>query len=235
MFTLSIPMKTILKIGHRGAKGHAAENTLASFGKALDMGVNGIELDVHLSSDNVIVVIHDATIDRTTNGKGFVNALSLQELKKLRIENELQIPTLSEVFDFIAQKCFINVELKSDGTAKPVVELIRKYISENGWRYIDFVVSGFDWNALQEVNRLDPNIQIGVLTATDIELAFGFAKFIGAYSIHPYFHLLTAENTMRMQEEGLLVFPWTINETEDIAKIKSFYVNGIITDFPDRL
>lgn len=235
MFTLSISMKTILNIGHRGAKGHAAENTLASFKKALNLGVHGVELDVHLSSDGAIVVIHDATIDRTTNGKGFVNDLSLRELKALRIENELQIPTLSEVFNLIARNCFINIELKGYGTAKPVVELIQKYISESGWSYTDFVVSGFDWNALQEVHRLDPNIQIGVLSSTDIALAFGFAKFIRAYSIHPYFHLLTAENTLRMQEESLLVFPWTVNETEDIAKIKSFHVNGIITDFPDRL
>ena len=92
-------MKPLLIIGHRGAKGHAPENTLISFQKALELGVDGMELDVHLSTDNQIMVIHDETVNRTTNGNGFVNQLSLQELKALRIADAHQIPTLAEVLD----------------------------------------------------------------------------------------------------------------------------------------
>ncbi|HMK06105.1 MAG TPA: glycerophosphodiester phosphodiesterase family protein [Flavobacterium sp.] len=228
-------MHQILNIGHRGAKGYLPENTLASFQKALDLGVDGVELDVHLSSDGEIIVIHDETIDRTTGAKGFVNALSLRELKGFPIENELEIPTLAEVFDLINQQCFINVELKGNGTAAPVVKLIENYISEKNWNYEDIIVSGFDWNALQEVAHLNPKIRIGILTATDLELAIGFAEFIHAYAVHPYFHLLTAQNTIQMQQKGFRVFPWTVNESEDLQKIKSFRVDGIITDFPDRL
>lgn len=228
-------MHQFLNIGHRGAKGHLAENTLASFQKALDLGVDGVELDVHLSLDGEIIVMHDETIDRTTDGKGLVNALSLAELKVFRIENELGIPTLTEVFDLINRNCFINVELKGNGTAAPVVALIDNYISQKSWQYDDFIVSSFDWNALQEVAHLDPKIRIGVLTATDLELAIGFAEFIHAYAIHPYFHLLDAGNTTQIQEKGFLVFPWTVNEPEDVQKIKSFGVNGIITDCPDKI
>ncbi len=225
----------MLKIGHRGAKGYAPENTLASFQKALDLQVNGVELDVHMSSDHEIVVIHDETINRTTNGNGVVDQLSLAELKALHIAEEHQIPTLKEVFDLIDRKIFINVELKGNHTAKPVLALIEKYVAEKKWSYDLFLVSSFDWNALQEIHAMNPKICLGVLTSTDIDLAIGFAKFIGAKSIHPYFHLLTIENTQLMQHHGFNVFPWTVNEREDIEKIKTFEVNGIITDFPDRL
>jgi len=228
-------MQKILKIGHRGAKGHVAENTLASFQKALNFNVDGIELDVHRTADGEIVVIHDDTLDRTTNGHGFVDSHSLQQLKKLRIDNKYEIPTLAEVFDAIDKKCFINIELKGDGTAKPVVKLVERHVAENKWRYADFIISGFDWNALREVSLMNPKIRIGVLTLTDIDLAIGFAEFVNAYAIHPHFHLLTHENTAVMQQKGFRVFPWTINENEDLEKIKSFQVNGIITDFPDRI
>jgi glycerophosphoryl diester phosphodiesterase len=225
----------MLKIGHRGARGYEPENTLISFKKAIDMHVDGIELDVHLSADGEIMVIHDETVDRTTNGKGFVNQLSLPELKRLLINKEHTVPTLTEVLDLVNQKCFVNIELKSYETADKVVDLIEKYISEKNWNYNHFLVSSFDWNALQQVTFLNSEIPIGVLTDTDLELAFAFAKFIQAKSIHPYFHLLTPENTVRLQEKGLQVYPWTVNELEDIKKIKSYNVNGIITDFPDRI
>ncbi len=225
----------MLKIGHRGAKGYEPENTFVSFQKALDMQVDGIELDVHLSSDSEIIVIHDETIDRTTNGKGFVNTLSLLELSAIRIDGKYEIPTLKEVFDLVNQDCFINIELKSYEATDKVVSLVEKYVTKKGWKYDRFLVSSFDWNALQQVAFLNNKIPIGVLTETDLDLALAFAKFIQAKSIHPHFHLLTKENTAQMQEKGLQVFPWTINEVEDIQKIKTFNVNGIITDFPNRI
>jgi glycerophosphoryl diester phosphodiesterase len=225
----------MLKIGHRGARGYEPENTLISFKKAIDLHVDGIELDVHLSADGELMVIHDETVDRTTNGKGFVNQLSLPELKRFLINKKHSLPTLTEVLDLANQKCLINIELKSYETADKVVDLIEKYVSENNWDYDHFLVSSFDWNALQQVTFLNSEIPIGVLTETDLDLAFAFAKFIQAKSIHPYFHLLTAENTIRLQEKGLQVYPWTVNELEDIKKIKSYNVSGIITDFPDRL
>ena len=228
-------MKPILKIGHRGAKGFEPENTLISFQKAIDIGVDSIELDVHLSSDGAIMVIHDETIDRTTNGKGVVNELSLQELKTFQIEKENTIPTLIEVFDLVNKRCFINIELKGKGTSKPVINLIEHYIEEKNWNYGHFIISSFNWSALQEVRKWNLKIPIGVLTHTDLDLAIAFAKFIKAETIHPYFHLLTKENTIKMKNEGFKVFAWTVNETEDIQKIKSFHVNGIISDFPDRI
>ncbi|WP_309641797.1 glycerophosphodiester phosphodiesterase family protein [Flavobacterium sp.] len=228
-------MNQLQIVGHRGAKGYTSENTLISFQKALDMQVDGIELDVHMTSDNEIIVIHDDTVNRTTNGNGIVNQLSLHQLKALRIDSEHQIPTLEEVLDLVDRKIFINIELKGNHTAKPVVALIEKYIAEKNWQYDLFLISSFDWNALQEVHVVNPKINLGVLTSTDIDLAIDFATFIKAKSIHPYYHLLTKENTLTMQQKGFQVFPWTVNEPEDIQKIKTFEVNGIITDFPDRI
>jgi glycerophosphoryl diester phosphodiesterase len=225
----------MLKIGHRGAKGHAPENTLISFQKAIELGVDGIELDVHLTSDLQLICIHDDTLDRTTSGTGLVNSFTLSELKAVRIENLYEIPTLEEVLDLIDKKIFINIELKGKNTAKQVAAIIEHFIKEKNWNYNHFIVSSFDWNALQEVRSLNPKIAIGVLTQTDLGLAIAFADFIKAKSIHPYFHLLNEDNSSVIKEKGFQVFPWTVNEQEDIYKIKSLQVDGIISDFPDRL
>ncbi|MGK4566127.1 glycerophosphodiester phosphodiesterase [Flavobacterium sp. 3HN19-14] len=228
-------MHKILKIGHRGAKGYFPENTLLSFGKAIEMNADGIELDVHLSADNEIIVIHDHTVNRTTNGNGVVKDLTLSELKAFTIDGSEKIPTLNEVFDLVDKKCLINIELKVETTAKPVTTVIEEYVSEKGWKYSHFLVSSFDWNALQEIRKWNPEIPLGVLTETDLELAIGFSEFIKAETIHPYFHLLTKENVAEMQSKGFGIFPWTVNEPEDLNRIKSFNVNGIITDFPDKI
>lgn len=225
----------MVKIGHRGAKGYEPENTLIAFGKAINLGVDGIELDVHLSSDGELMVIHDETVDRTTNGKGEVNQLSLKELKALKIEITEKIPTLTEVLDLVNQRCFINIELKGIGTAQPVIQLIAHYISEKNWDYNNFIISSFDWKMLEETHSLDSKIKIGVLTEESIDTALALAKKINAFAIHPDYELLSKENVILMQQNGFEVYPWTVNSENVIQKIKSFNVNGIISDFPDRI
>lgn len=215
----------MLKIGHRGAKGHLPENTLASFEKAIALGVDMIELDVWLSSDKIPMVIHDETIDRTTSKTGLVTDYNAKELQ------QLGIPTLRDVFKLVDNRCEINVEIKTFLATQSVLDLIVK----SSFDQIKILISSFDWNALQEVRFHDEDIRIGVLTETDLELAMAFAKFIKAEAIHPYFHLLTAENVEKIKEKGFKVFPWTINEPEDITFVKSLEVDGIITDFPERL
>jgi len=228
-------MNKILKIAHRGASGYEPENTLISFAKALEMGVDGIELDVHLSSDGHLMVIHDETIDRTTNGKGAVNQLTLAELKSFRINEKQEIPALDEVLELVDKRCFVNIELKNSDTAEKVVQLIEHYISAKNWKQTHFIVSSFDWNALQQVRFLNDDIRIGVLTETDLDLAISFARFMKAEAIHPDFRLLTNEYVATIKEKGILVFPWTVNESADIQRIKEFQVNGIITDYLDRI
>lgn len=228
-------MNRILKIAHRGASGYEPENSLIAFQKAIDLKADGIELDVHLSSDGKLVVIHDETIDRTTNGNGEVNTMSLKELKSFKINNSQEIPTLIEVFDLVNKHCFINIELKGIGTAKPVIDLIKQYSKEKSWHYNDFLISSFDWNMLEETRILSPKIRIGVLTEESIDDALAFAKKIKAFSINPDYTLLTKENVALQQENGFAVFPWTVNTKEAIQKIKSFKVNGIISNFLDKI
>ena len=225
----------MLKIAHRGAKGYEPENTLKAFQKALDLNADGIELDVHLSADGHIIVIHDETINKMTNGKGFVNTLSLPELKSFLIADQYEIPTLKEVFDLVNKKCLINIELKNADALTKVVSLIDEYVSEKNWNYDHFIISSFDWNALLQVHNFDSKIPIGVLTETDLDLAMAFAETIKAKAIHPYYHLLNEENVAEIQQKGFLVLPWTINIEEDIKKIKSFKVDGMISDFPDKI
>jgi glycerophosphoryl diester phosphodiesterase len=215
----------MLKIGHRGAKGHLPENTLASFEKAIALGVDMIELDVWLSSDKIPMVIHDETIDRTTSKMGLVTDYNAKELQ------HLGIPTLRDVFELVDNRCEINVEIKTFSATQAVLNLIAK----NTFDQSKILISSFDWNALQEVRFHDEDIRIGVLSETDLDLAIAFAKFIKAEAINPYYHLLTAENVEKIKEKGFKVFPWTINEPEDITFVKSLEVDGIITDFPERL
>jgi glycerophosphoryl diester phosphodiesterase len=222
-------MQSVLSIAHRGASSYKPENTLIAFQKAIDLQVDGIELDVHLSSDGEIMVIHDETIDRTSKRKGFVKNYTSLQLKKL------EIPTLIEALDVVNRKCFINIELKGNGTTHPVVDLISNYIFDKNWDYKDFLISSFDWKMLEEVHLLNPKIRIGVLTEEFIEEALAFAKSIKAFSIHPDYRLLTEENVTLMQKNGFEVYPWTVNSAADINQIKSFNVNGIISDCPDRI
>ena len=219
----------MLKIGHRGAKGYVAENTLASFQKALELGVDGIELDVHLSKDNILVVIHDETIDRTTSGKGFVKDFTASQLK------EYGIPTLEEVIDSIDKKCFVNIEIKDSNATKYVLELLQNYIVEKHWNPHLFQISSFDWNVLQLCHSEERRISLGVLTEDSIENALAFAKKINAYSINPFFKLLNSENVLQIHQNGFKIFPWTINSEEDLTFVKSLNVDGIISDFPDRI
>jgi glycerophosphoryl diester phosphodiesterase len=228
-------MSKLLKIGHRGAKGYVAENTIESIQKALDFGVEGIEIDVHVCASGELVVFHDFTLDRMTNGTGEVGKLSLSELKKLRVNGQFLIPTLEEILDVINKKCFLNIELKGKHTASKTCEVIQKYIKEKAWNYSGFLVSSFQHHELEAVFKIDKNIPLGVLTKANVDEAIEFAETINAIAIHPNFALLTSDNVKRAQEKGYKVYTWTVNDTKTIQRMKKYGVDGIISDVPDRL
>lgn len=222
-------MNKIQKIGHRGAKGYIAENTLTSFQKALDMGVDGIELDVHLSADGQIMVIHDDTIDRTTSKKGFVSDYTSLEL------TSLGIPTLMEIIELVNKKSFINIEIKDPKATQPVLQLIENCISKKNWKPNLFLISSFDWSVLQLCHSEARGISLGVLTEDDLTSAFKFAQKINAYSIHPYFKLLNPSIVSDLHQNRFKIYTWTVNSEEDITFVRKLEVDGIISDFPDRI
>ncbi len=228
-------MKKFLKIGHRGAKGHLAENTLESIEIALRQKVDAIEIDVHKCKTGELVVIHDFTLDRTTTGSGEVHKKTLQEIKSYKAEGKYEIPTLEEVLNLIEGKCKINIELKGTNTAAEAYKIINRYISERNWSYEDFIVSSFQKNELFEVNNLDPNIPIGILSKASVDEAMEWGKKLNAFAIHPSAGIISRENIKQMKDAGFKVFVWTVNSLEEIERMKSFEVDGIISDYPDRL
>ena len=225
----------MLKIGHRGAKGHVAENTLASFAKALELGADAIELDVHVCATGELVVLHDFTVDRTTNGTGEVHQLSLAELQTLQVEGEHKIAMLDEVLAFLQGRCFINIEMKGRHTAKPLAELLQKQTDEKSYTYNDFIVSSFQHEELKIMSELNPNVHLGILTQASVAQAWEWAEEFSAKAIHPHFSLLTKDNMKRVHNAGLKVYTWTVNEPDDIARVKEYGVDGIISDYPERL
>lgn len=220
----------MLKIGHRGAKGHVAENTIESFLKAFELGADGIELDVHLSADGEAVVIHDETVDRTIkNAAGFVKDFTVAEFKKLGV------PTLVEVFHILPENMLLNIEIKDSMATKVVVEEIGKFLRLGEIQLQDILVSSFEWAILKEVKELNSLIRIGVLTEEKTEEALAFAEEISAFSIHPFFGLLTDEFVRKIKQKGFQIHTWTVNSPEDITFVRNLGVDAIISDFPDRL
>lgn len=225
----------MLKIGHRGAMGHAPENTLTSFAKALDLGVDGIELDVHLCKSGELVVIHDGRVDRTTDGKGSVIDMTLEELKQLDAGEGHCIPTFPEVLDFVNRRAMIDIELKAEGIAGSVSKVVRHYIREQGWTNDLFLISSFDHHELKRCHDIIPEIPFGpIIAAKPLDYAL-FAQSMKADSIMPFYEFLNGEFVQDAHQRGLKVIAWTVNRPEDIKKMLNIGVDGIISNYPDRL
>jgi glycerophosphoryl diester phosphodiesterase len=224
----------MLKIGHRGAKGHAAENTLASIKKAIDLGVDGIEIDVHRCASGELVVFHDFTLDRMTDGTGEVSKFTYRELKRLKTKGNFEIPTLAQVLAFVDNRCLLNVELKGHDTAKEAARIIKFYVDKKGWEYKNFIVSSFQEALLDEVFSINKDIPLGVLTENNLESAKVLAKKINAVSLHVNYTMLTEEIVEELKQ-NYKVFAFTVNNLNPLARIQSYGVDGIISDYPDRI
>lgn len=228
----------MLKIGHRGAKGYAPENTLASFKKAIELGVDAIELDIQSCKSGELVVMHDDAVDRTTDGNGFVKKLKLKELKKLDAGMGERIPTLEEVLELADRRVKVNIELKGPKTAKPVMKLINEYTNKNGWNEDDFIISSFSRRELKEARALNPMIRLGVLISKPRLIdrwSFRFAQKIRANFIGPKKYLVTKRFVRKARNHGLKVFVWTANDPKDIKELIKAGIDGIFSDYPDRL
>lgn len=234
-FNTFISMKLPLKIGHRGAKAYVAENTIESVEKALEFGVDGIEIDVHKCASGELVVFHDFTLDRMTNGQGEVSKYTLTELKQLKVNDRFLIPTLEDVLNIIDKKCMLNIELKGKNTAVEACHIVKKYIDNNGWQLDHFIISSFQHHELEMVFNTNKNLRLGVLTKASVTDAVEFAKTINAYAVHPNVALMTRDNVKRAQDEGYKVITWTVNDDDTIARMTSYGVDAIISDIPDKL
>ncbi|MBB6452562.1 glycerophosphoryl diester phosphodiesterase [Salirhabdus euzebyi] len=233
--------KTLI-FAHRGSAGTYPENTMAAFSAAFNEGVDGIELDVQLTKDDIPVIIHDEMVDRTTNGSGWVKDFTYQELESLDAGSWFDpsfegasIPTLEQFFDFYSQTSLvINVELKSGvvrypGIEKIVLELINKYKIRDR-----VIVSSFNHYSLVEMKQLDPEIETAILFMEGLYEPWNYAKGIGAEGLHCYLPVAVPELLVGAAKAGMPVRPFVVNEEQHITNLIKAGCDAIMTDWPER-
>jgi glycerophosphoryl diester phosphodiesterase len=219
----------MLKVGHRGARAYEPENTLRSFGKAIELGVDAVELDVRRTRDDEIVVIHDANVRKTTNGEGLVNELTLEEIKRFVTEKGEKISTLEEALDFLDKKVKILLELKEMGFEKKVLNLIHEKGLEK-----NIVIVSFTEEALRKVREMDNKIETGLIYVRHKNPIEAALELKASYLLSFYRFTHTA-NVQKAHEKGLKVIVWTINKPEEVSDYVKKGVDGIASDRPDIL
>jgi glycerophosphoryl diester phosphodiesterase len=234
-----------LNIAHRGASAVAPGNTLAAFEKAVELGADGVEFDVQLSSDGVPVVIHDFTVDRTTDGTGRVAEMPLAQLKELDAGTAFsptfagqKVPTLTEVLDAIGGQLLLNIELKSISPWDPrledaVVAQVRRH--RLGERVL---FSSFNPLSLRRAKRLEPRIPVGIIYGPGLPLPFRrawLAPIVVHEARHPKHSLVDAGYMAWAKRRGYQVNAWTVNDAETMHRLIALGADGIITDVPDVL
>ncbi len=235
ILTSCMEEKKPLVIGHRGAMGHETENTLASIQKALDLGVDMIEIDVFNIASGETMVFHDETLDRLANAGGKIEDWRFYDLRQVILDGGHKIPRLQDVLKLVDNKVRLNIELKGAGTVNRVNFITDYYIKERGWTLDNFLISSFKWDELREMRKMNPNIPIAILTEADPLDAIPIAKELNAEAINPNFKRLTAQNNLAIQEAGFKIYPWTVNDPQDIIAMKRLGVDGIITNYPERV
>lgn len=226
--------------GHRGAMGYAPENTFASFERAVGIGVDAIELDVHLTADDEVVVIHDHELNRTTDGEGIVAEKTLAEIKSLDAGRSFgdefagqRIPTLGEVLEWAQGRCVLDIEIKGgpwpySGIEAKVVELIREHEMTE-----QTIVISFDHATVSRVRELAPEIAVGTLWSARPVDPVAVARAAGANAILPFWAYCDAETVARAHDAGLSVHPWATSEPHVVERLIELGVDSICSNHPD--
>ena len=229
-------MSKFFCFGHRGAAGHEPENTLRSFKKALSLGVEMVEMDIWTCKTGELVVMHDNTVNRTTNGKGYVWDLSFEDLRALNAGKGEKIPLLYEVLDLLGKEGKVNLELKGEGTARPMAKLLERYAAEKQYNYHNFYISSFNHYLLKEARTLFPKdcgIRICPLIC-GIPIKYAeFAECLGAYSVNIAAEFANEDFVKDAHGRGMKVFAYVVNDIAELARMRSMGVDGIFTDYPD--
>jgi glycerophosphoryl diester phosphodiesterase len=214
-----------LVYAHRGASVEFPENTMAAFQRALELGVEGIELDVHVSADGVPMVIHDATVDRTTNGTGAVADMAREELQALDAGDGERIPTLAEVLDLVGSALHVDIEVKARNAGETVLEEVKG-------RDLRWLISSFDWEVLRYVRSRDANVELWPLTVGASDDAIAVAKEVGARALAISHKGMDADIAASLAEQGLGFWVWTVNDPASAEVLAEWGAIGICTDDP---
>ena len=223
-------MRRVLRIGHRGAAGHAPENTLAAIQKGIALGVDFVEIDVRRLADGVLVVLHDETVNRTTNGKGRVDRLCLRDIEKLNAGSGEHLPTLEEVLKVAAGETGLMLELKITGAAQQTVEAVR----EAGFRE-PVIYASFLHDELKHVRTVDPEASLLVLFGRLPQAPVARAIKYGPTYVGLRHDKATRPLVDAFHRADLLVFVYTADAPSDIQHALSLDVDGVISNFPDRI
>jgi len=221
----------LLCIAHRGAMGHAPENTLVAVAEAIKLGVSCIEIDAYYVDDH-IVVFHDDRLERTTNGTGYLCDQSFQALRSLDAGDGQQIPTLEEVCELVDSQVCLNIELKGEDTAEPVAALISKLL-EKGWHKESFLISSFRHHELLKMKRLLPNIKVGALLHGLLVDGAKFAEDLGAFSVHSSVECIDKYFVDDAHKRCLRVYAYGADHIDDINKMYALGVDGVFTAYPE--
>lgn len=228
---------------HRGFSSIAPENTLPAFQEAIQVGADGIELDVHMTQDGELVVIHDEIVDRTSNGTGWVKNLTLSHLKQLDLGSWFSprfmgetLPTLSETFEQLMDSSLeINIELKNNIVQYPgIEERLVKEIEDFGLSD-RVIISSFNHYSLRHLHLYRPKMQLGALYELGLFEPWVYAKHLGVQAIHP-FYLAAPEMIIEgCHAHGIQVRPYTVDDPAVMARLLNANVDAIITNVPDQL
>ncbi len=234
-----------LNIAHRGASAYAPENTLAAFECAFEMGADGVELDVVLTKEGIPVVIHDDTVDRTTNGHGFVRDMSLQEVQALDAGSRFdprfrgaQIPTLAQVLQAIGRRGTVNIEIKALNKNMRGMEAVVSQVVESSGVKQNVMVSSFNPLALRRMANLSPTLPRGLLYREGLPIYLRRAwlrPLALPTALHPRFTLVTPEYMRWAKGKGYKVNTWTVDDPEEMRRLIGLNVDGIMTNKPDIL
>jgi glycerophosphoryl diester phosphodiesterase len=233
----------VINYAHRGASGYYPENTMLSFEKALGMGCTGIETDVHMTKDGVLILMHDEMVNRTTDGTGFIKDYTYSEIKKLDAGSwmseefkNVRVPSAEELLLLVREKdVVVNIEIKSgiiiyDNIEEKLIELIHNYNMEDR-----VIFSSFNHYSMVKCKEIDKNIKTGLLYGEGLYKPEKYARYVGADALHPNFYALNREIISGIKEEGILINTYTVNDVNYMKYFLDMKVEGIITNYPDKL
>ena len=232
-------------IAHRGFKAKYPENTLVAFQAAMDLGIPMIELDVMLSRDRKLVVIHDATLERTTKGHGPVHDRTLEELKQLDAGSwfhtefkDERLPELTEVIEMANSRVILNIEIKSeayeahhppDAVERQVVGLVKQKKAQDA-----VLISSFSADILKQISKMPDPPALALISSDPVDdHTIQLCKDINAFSWHPNQKIVTPDQVEKFRTAGLRIFPYSVDTQEDYSKMLDFKVDGVITDDPE--
>lgn len=220
---------TIQIYAHRGLSGRFPENTQVAFQEALAIGVDGIEFDVHATSDGVPVIIHDRSLERTTDGAGYVDEVPLSRLKKLDAGGGESVPTLEEVLTLVGDRAHLDIEVKQPGIEEAVLSVLGAH-PETRW-----AISSFDWDTLRTLHALDADAELWPLTEHWSDEVIEVAQELGSPVVALLADAFTAASAAALCSAGLSVMVWKVNTNDEARRVAELGASALCTDYADRI